>query len=359
MPFDANGNYSLPTIYLATPGTVIRSTQHNTPFEDVQAALNNCVLRDGRAPWSGNQNINGYRLTGMADGTAAQDAVTKAQLDTKQNNLGFTPVQQGGGDGQGGNKIYVGWNGATNKLKIQVDSVDQGNLALETWASNNLASEATSRANADADLQSQVNARVTTMADDSDAASGKINNLIYNKTLQQPVIFPAYLAGGPYAGLAIPISQTFGADGFVSISNVVYRASDGALQVNIGSINSANVIDYAPVSSVQTVQSNLASEATVRANADANLQSQVNARVASMAASDGVNSPITFLAWEEDNQTPWISVGGGAGITVIKTVPGAADGTFTYNKIRNITMRNDGALIVLDDTGSTRIYTHS
>jgi hypothetical protein len=37
----------------------------------------------------------------------------------------FTPVQQGGGAGQGTNKIYIGWD-STGKLKAQVDTTDLG-----------------------------------------------------------------------------------------------------------------------------------------------------------------------------------------------------------------------------------------
>ena len=45
-------------------------------------------------------------------------------------NLGFTPVQQGGGANQGANKIYMGWTGA-GKVGIQVDSTDEGLLLME------------------------------------------------------------------------------------------------------------------------------------------------------------------------------------------------------------------------------------
>lgn len=44
-------------------------------------------------------------------------------------NLGFTPVQQGGGAGQGANKIYLGWS--TTKLRAQVDATDQGYILTE------------------------------------------------------------------------------------------------------------------------------------------------------------------------------------------------------------------------------------
>lgn len=51
-------------------------------------------------------------------------------------NLGFTPVQQGGGAGQGTNKIYLGWDGTAPR--IQVDGADQGQLATRTYVGNQL-----------------------------------------------------------------------------------------------------------------------------------------------------------------------------------------------------------------------------
>lgn len=42
--------------------------------------------------------------------------------------LGYTPIQQGGGNGQGTNKIYIGW-GSSNALRLQVDGTDFGS----TW----------------------------------------------------------------------------------------------------------------------------------------------------------------------------------------------------------------------------------
>jgi len=52
-----------------------------------------------------------------------------AALNNKQNALGFTPVQQGGGAAQGTNKIYIGW-GPVSALRAQVDGTDLGNI----WA---------------------------------------------------------------------------------------------------------------------------------------------------------------------------------------------------------------------------------
>lgn len=78
--------------------------------------------------------------TGAADAASALanlGAAAASDLAAKQNNLGFTPVQQGGGPGQTNNKIQLGWNGL-NRLKLAVDGQDIGPLALEgsqsgTW----------------------------------------------------------------------------------------------------------------------------------------------------------------------------------------------------------------------------------
>jgi hypothetical protein len=58
-------------------------------------------------------------------------AVTAVKLaaGVAESNLGFTPVQQGGGTGQLANKTYIGWSGS--KLKAQVDSSDQGAFVME------------------------------------------------------------------------------------------------------------------------------------------------------------------------------------------------------------------------------------
>jgi hypothetical protein len=50
----------------------------------------------------------------------------QAQINGKQNALGFTPVQQGTGVGQSNNTIKLGWSGS--RLKATVDSTDLGNI---------------------------------------------------------------------------------------------------------------------------------------------------------------------------------------------------------------------------------------
>ena len=64
--------------------------------------------------------------TTAASATAVKTAYTLA--NSKQAKLGFTPVHQGGGTGQGTNKIYIGWATDASGLKAQADTTDLGNI---------------------------------------------------------------------------------------------------------------------------------------------------------------------------------------------------------------------------------------
>jgi len=61
-----------------------------------------------------------------SDANKPISTATQTALNGKQNSLGFTPVQQGGGAGQGTNILYVGW--ASSTLNLQVDTTDFGSL---------------------------------------------------------------------------------------------------------------------------------------------------------------------------------------------------------------------------------------
>ena len=83
----------------------------------------------------------------LADSTTAASAkAVKTAYDlanSKQANLGFTPVQQGGGAGQEGQKIYIGWS--PSGLKAQADVLDLGNIVTTSAG----CTKAPSAANAD------------------------------------------------------------------------------------------------------------------------------------------------------------------------------------------------------------------
>jgi len=81
-PFDSNGVFSLTPGYTAVAGQTIQPSQHNPPLEDLASSgLSLVLVRDGRAPMTGNLNMNGFKLTNVLAGTNALDAVNKTQLD--------------------------------------------------------------------------------------------------------------------------------------------------------------------------------------------------------------------------------------------------------------------------------------
>ena len=75
MPRNPSGVYSLPASYLAVAGDTIRTEQHNPPFEDVAQALTDSLPRSGVAPMTGNLAMGAKKITGLAAGTNASDAL--------------------------------------------------------------------------------------------------------------------------------------------------------------------------------------------------------------------------------------------------------------------------------------------
>lgn len=74
-------------------------------------------------------------LSNSVTSTSETDAASSKAVNivynlanSKQASLGFTPVRQGGGTGQGTNKVYIGWATDASGLKAQVDSTDLGNI---------------------------------------------------------------------------------------------------------------------------------------------------------------------------------------------------------------------------------------
>jgi hypothetical protein len=72
--------YTLPPGYFATDGTTIQVSQHNPIFEDVAQALTNSLASDGSTPLTGNLQMNANKITGLAAGTNAADAVRFDQV---------------------------------------------------------------------------------------------------------------------------------------------------------------------------------------------------------------------------------------------------------------------------------------
>ena len=84
MARDGSGNYSLPTNSWnpATNATPATAADWQSLINDVATAITQSVSKDGQTPMTGNLPMGGNKITGLQNGTATTDAVTKGQLNT-------------------------------------------------------------------------------------------------------------------------------------------------------------------------------------------------------------------------------------------------------------------------------------
>lgn len=95
MPRNGSGQYTLPPVYQATPGTTVRSEQHNVPLQDIEQAMTDSLPRSGSAPMTGNLAMGGRKVTGLGVPTSPTDAATKKYIDEKRVPVGGIDVQGG------------------------------------------------------------------------------------------------------------------------------------------------------------------------------------------------------------------------------------------------------------------------
>jgi hypothetical protein len=86
MPFDGSGNYNLPGPALVD-GQTVSATEHNTFRNDIAAAMDITVTRDGQSPATNNLPMGGFKHTNVADGTALTDYASIKQLQTRATNF--------------------------------------------------------------------------------------------------------------------------------------------------------------------------------------------------------------------------------------------------------------------------------
>jgi hypothetical protein len=80
-----NGTYSGAQVWESDEanGFDIDSDRHDTHDQDLATGINNCLNKNGQNAMTANLAMGGNKVTGLANGTAATDAVTKSQLDAK------------------------------------------------------------------------------------------------------------------------------------------------------------------------------------------------------------------------------------------------------------------------------------
>lgn len=92
MPDDSNGVHSLPPGTIVNSGDTILPSQHNPMANDLSSGLTARFSKDGRAPATGNWNMNTFRITNLGTPIANADAATKAYVDSANPNNVYTLV---------------------------------------------------------------------------------------------------------------------------------------------------------------------------------------------------------------------------------------------------------------------------
>lgn len=141
MARDSSGNVSINRDRAVT-GQKVLAEQVNVPFDDVQAMLNLVAWRDGLSPMTGNQNLNGFRVTNAGEATGNGDLVTLGQLNAAIAALQNNSIPTGTRGEFYMNFIPTGWvyangetigsasSGATNRA-----NADTRNLYILFWNS--------------------------------------------------------------------------------------------------------------------------------------------------------------------------------------------------------------------------------
>ncbi|MFJ7438225.1 hypothetical protein ACIQW5_11265 [Methylorubrum thiocyanatum] len=108
---------------------------HGVRIWDIQ------VREDGRLYfWGGDGQVTMSIGTGgdintrqLGDLNSRIEDRAYAWAATRQANLGFTPVEQGGGAYMGSNKIRIGWDGPANAARLQVDNLELERILTRNW----------------------------------------------------------------------------------------------------------------------------------------------------------------------------------------------------------------------------------
>lgn len=79
MSRNGSGTYILPVGNPVVTGTTITSNWANTTLSDLATAMTGSIAADGQTPVTGNIQMGGNKITGMANGTALTDAATVGQ----------------------------------------------------------------------------------------------------------------------------------------------------------------------------------------------------------------------------------------------------------------------------------------
>lgn len=82
MPFNGAGVFTRVYQWVndAANGIFVDATRTDTDSNDIATGLTNCVTRDGQSAWTANLPAGGFKVTGLASGSAASDSVNYGQV---------------------------------------------------------------------------------------------------------------------------------------------------------------------------------------------------------------------------------------------------------------------------------------
>lgn len=119
------------TVY--SDGTNVYGVQGSGAVTSVGVSGGTTGLTTSGGPITSSGTITIGGTLGVSNGGTGATSAAAARTNLgAQANLGFTPVQQGGGTSMGTNKVYVGWNGIG--LFAQVDTTSLGRIVVNADA---------------------------------------------------------------------------------------------------------------------------------------------------------------------------------------------------------------------------------
>jgi len=145
MSRNGSGTYTLPAGNPVVTNTTISSTWANSTLSDIASALTGSVASDGQTSMTGSLNMASNKIISVTDPTNAQDAATKAYVDTadglallKANNLSdvanaTTSRTNLSAAKSGANSDITSLTGLTTPL-----TVAQGGIGAATLTANNV-----------------------------------------------------------------------------------------------------------------------------------------------------------------------------------------------------------------------------
>lgn len=99
MARNGTGGYQLPanSFNPAVNGVAATAADWNSTAQDIQAAIQQSVSSDGQTPMTGNLNMNGNKITGLANASVAGDAVSLGLINsnTGASLVGYLPTGTG------------------------------------------------------------------------------------------------------------------------------------------------------------------------------------------------------------------------------------------------------------------------